>query len=115
MTLRLPVPPSVNSLYANVPGVGRITSRRYKQWQKEAGWQILIQKPPRVYGPYQLTITLPRLLRGDVTNRIKAAEDILVKHRVTDDDRFAEGVTIKRGDVTEMEIEIETASARKTA
>lgn len=115
MTLRLPVPPSVNSLYANVPGVGRITSRRYKQWQKEAGWQILIQKPTRVYGPYTLSITLPRKMRGDISNRVKAVEDVLVELSVTPDDRFCESVTIRRGEVAEMEIEIEAASARKTA
>ncbi len=115
MTLRLPVPPSVNALYANVPGVGRITSGRYKGWQTQAGWEILVQKPRRIAGPYTLTITLPRPVRGDVSNRIKACEDILVKHRVTDDDRHCEGVSIRRGYVTEMEIEIEGVSDRKSA
>lgn len=115
MTLRLPVPPSVNSLYANVPGVGRITSRRYKQWQTEAGWQILIQKPKRIFGPYILSITVPQKMRGDIDGRLKAIIDLLWKQRVTDDDRYAEGISIKRGDVTEMEIEIEAVSARKMA
>ncbi|MDE2019723.1 MAG: RusA family crossover junction endodeoxyribonuclease [Patescibacteria group bacterium] len=115
MTLRLPVPPSVNAAYANVPGVGRITSRRYKKWQTQAGWEILVQRPMRVFGPYELMITLPLSTRGDVTNRIKAAEDILVKHHITPDDRFCEGVTIRRGDVTEMEIEIRAVEKRKTA
>lgn len=115
MTLRLPLPPSVNAAYANIPGVGRIASKRLKDWKKEAGWQILIQKPQRVYGPYKLEIMIPRSTRGDASNRIKAAEDLLVALRITPDDRFCEGITIKRGDVTEMEIEIEAASARKTA
>ncbi|MDE2020425.1 MAG: RusA family crossover junction endodeoxyribonuclease [Patescibacteria group bacterium] len=115
MTLRLPLPPSVNAAYANIPGVGRIASKRLRAWKKEAGWQILIQKPTRVYGPYTLEITLPRKMRGDISNRIKACEDLLVELSVTPDDRFCEGISIKRGDVTEMEIEIEAASARKTA
>lgn len=115
MTLRLPLPPSVNAAYANIPGVGRIASKRLKAWKKEAGWQILIQKPTRVHGPYNLTITVPRKTRADISNLIKATEDLLVELCVTADDKFSQNVTIRRGDVTEMEIEIEAASARKTA
>lgn len=115
MTLRLSVPPSVNSLYANVPGVGRITSRRYKQWQKEAGWQILIQKPKRILGPYEIAVRVPRNVAGDLDNRCKGLLDLLVKMKVVADDRWCEALSIRRADVTEMEIEIEAASARKTA
>ncbi len=115
MTLRLPVPPSVNSLYANIPGVGRITSRRYKQWQTEVGWQILIQKPQRIIGPYALAITVPQKMRGDIDGRLKAILDLLWKQRVTSDDSLCESVSIKRGDVTEMEIEIRAVEKRKTA
>jgi|SRR5690242_10252910 len=115
MTLRLPVPPSVNSGYANIPGVGRIASKRLKAWKANAGWLVLIQKPKRVTGPYTLEITLPRKVRGDITNRIKFSEDLLVELRVTPDDSLNEGVTIKRGDVTEMEIEIRAVEKRKTA
>lgn len=115
MTLRLPVPPSVNSLYANIPGVGRITTVRYKRWKKEAGWQILIQKPNRVWGPYKLAITVPQKMRGDIDGRLKATIDLLVTHRVTMDDSLCASVSIKRGDVTEMEIEISAVEKRKTA
>lgn len=107
MTLRLPIPPSVNSLYANIPGVGRITSKRYKAWQKEAGWQILIQRPNKVWGPYKLVITVPQKMRGDIDGRLKGIIDLLVTHRVTQDDKLLASVSIKRGDVSEMEIEIE--------
>lgn len=115
MTLRLPIPPSVNSAYANIPGVGRIASKRLKNWKREAGWQILIQKPTRVHGPYNLTITVPKRMKGDLDNRLKGIIDLLCELRITPDDSQMHGVTIRRGDVTEMEIEIEAASARKTA
>lgn len=115
MTLRLPLPPSVNAAYANVPGVGRIASRRLRAWKKTAGWQILIQKPQRVYDRYGLTITVPEKMRGDVSNRIKAVEDILVELRVTPDDSKCARVIVQRGNVTEMEIEIEPLHMRETA
>lgn len=115
MTLRLPLPPSVNAAYANIPGVGRIASRRLKAWKKEAGWQILIQKPKRVYGPYGLTITVPQKMRGDIDGRLKGVIDLLVTYKVTIDDRFCQSVAIKRGNVTEMEIEIEPLHMRETA
>ncbi len=34
-----------------------------------------------------MTLRLPRKMRGDCSNRIKAVEDFLVAHRVTPDDR----------------------------
>lgn len=58
---------------------------------------------------------LPRKMRGDISNRIKAVEDLLVELSITPDDKFNEGITIKRGDVTEMEVEIRAAEKRKTA
>ena len=115
MTIRLPLPPSVNALYANIPGVGRITSRRYKRWLKEAGWQILIQKPQRVIGPYKLSITVPQKMRGDIDGRLKAIIDLLWKHRVTMDDSLCASVAIKRGDVSVMEIEVNELAKRKMA
>lgn len=115
MTLRLPIPPSVNAAYVNIPGVGRIASKRLKAWKKEAGWQVLIQKPQRVIGPYTLDITLPRKTPGDISNRIKAAEDLLVELSVTSDDSLNQGITIRRGDASEMEIEIRAVEKRKMA
>lgn len=115
MTIRLPIPPSVNSAYANIPGVGRIASKRLKAWKKEAGWQVLIQKPQRVIGTYNLTITVPQKMKGDLDNRLKGVIDLLCELRVTPDDSQMNGVTIRRGDVTEMEIEIRAIEKRKTA
>jgi hypothetical protein len=38
------MPPSVNTIYANVPGKGRVKSARYKTWLKAAGWDIAAQR-----------------------------------------------------------------------
>lgn len=36
MKLDISVGPSVNAMYRNVPGVGRVKSSDYKQWAKTA-------------------------------------------------------------------------------
>ena len=42
--LNIPPPPSVNALFANVAGEGRVRSARYKQWATAAGWRLQSQK-----------------------------------------------------------------------
>jgi crossover junction endodeoxyribonuclease RusA len=106
MTIHLPMPPSTNSLYANMPGVGRIPSKKFKRWKREAGWLLKLQKPIHISGPYELAIKIPRSMRGDASNRIKAVEDLLVEFQITSDDSKSQKTTIERADVTEMEIEV---------
>jgi Holliday junction resolvase RusA-like endonuclease len=45
-------------------------------------------------------------MRGDVSNRIKAAEDYLVSREITQDDKHNWEVTAKRGDVDCCEVTI---------
>lgn len=86
--LRLPLPPSVNALYANVPGRGRIKSERYRVWLNAAGWELAAQKPRRVSGDYQLWIWAekPDRRRRDLGNLEKPISDLLVAHGVVSDD-----------------------------
>lgn len=110
MKITLPLPPSTNHLYANVPGVGRVKTMRYKQWIKAADKYYLAQlrniKP--VSGPISLAIRLPANTRGDTSNRIKAAEDYLVKRQITGDDKHTWKVSAERvASVAEGECEIE--------
>ena len=101
MTIRieLPLPPSINGAYCNRKGGGgRYPSKTHRQWKIDAGNTLLIVKPGKVTGPYKLAIMLPLGLRGDVSNRIKLAEDLLVSHGVTPDDRNAVSVLAHRSE-----------------
>lgn len=82
----LPVPPSVNNLFANKRSGGRYKTKEYRAWIQEAGWTVNLQKPAPVHGKYKFFLTLPKI-KGDASNRIKAAEDLLVSLGLVDDDR----------------------------
>jgi Holliday junction resolvase RusA-like endonuclease len=87
--LRLPMPPSVNHLYPSGKNGRRFPSKEYKSWRTEAGYSLLAQRPEKVKGDVVLTMLFgPRIRNADVTNRIKAVEDLLVEMRVIEDDRF---------------------------
>lgn len=92
--LDLPIPPSVNGLF---PGKERrFKSPQYKAWITEAQWDIKAQKPKPVKGRFALWIDLPEGMAGDISNRIKAVEDLLVAVCLTADDRHAVSVTACR-------------------
>lgn len=95
--LRLPIPPSVNAMYRNVPKRGRVKTGAYITWLKLADAHFLEQKRgiTPVSGPCEIAIKLPRC-RGDISNRIKAAEDYLVSRGITGDDRHNRKVSIER-------------------
>lgn len=97
--LRLPIPPSVNASYANVPGRGRVATKALRQWKKDAGWMLQSQRPGRVAGKYRACLYLPERMRGDVDGRLKAALDLLVTHGVTDDDHFAHSALAERSEI----------------
>ncbi len=55
---------------------------------------------------------MARTMRGDISNRIKHAEDLLVFHGLTDDDSRSDAVTVKRSDaVAKGEMLIEARAA----
>ena len=95
--VRLPYPPSVNGLYANLDGHGRINTERYDGWLTEAGWRLLEQRPGRIAGPYQIEIhaSRPDNRARDLGNLEKPISDLLVKHRVVADDSLADKITIQ--------------------
>lgn len=86
--MQLPMPPSVNALYRNVPGKGRVKTKRYHTWLQAAGWAIKEQKPGKVEGPYRLWLYCgrPDNRRRDLANLEKAVSDLLVSHGVVEDD-----------------------------
>src|SRR5262249_33814538 len=86
--LDLPLAPSVNQLWRT--GRGRIfRSAAYDAWRKEAGWALQAQRPGQVEGEVEISIALgrPDNRKRDLDNAAgKAVLDLLVLHRVIEDD-----------------------------
>lgn len=97
----MPLPPSVNRLWGNRPknqkGRGRYPTKEYEEWKKAAGWEVRRQiGADGIRGQYRLQILVPTTMRGDISNRMKPIEDLLVALAVTPDDRFAGSVMCSR-------------------
>ena len=97
--IRLPTPPSVNSLYFNRKygkGRGRIKTPAYRKWLAEADRWLLLQKKDikKVSGECSVEIRMPRT-RGDANNYTKATCDYLVSRELTDDDKWHIKVSIE--------------------
>lgn len=86
--ISLPFPPSVNSMFANVPGKGRVKSKEYKAWTIEALWELKAQKVKPIDGELTINIGLvaPSKRAMDCDNRIKPILDILTQAGVIKDD-----------------------------
>ncbi len=102
LVLNLPLPPPANNMFENVPGKGRVRSRRYKRWSIAALNYAWLSKPqggfPFFDGPFNVQITVPAKMRGDVDGRVKAIPDFLKKPAgIINDDRHMQGVSIARG------------------
>jgi len=92
------IPPSVNGLFVNVPGRGRVRSKKYSDWAKAAGWDY--NGSTVIYGDFSVVITLDRakIRKGsDLDNRGKAVLDLLVTHRRVEDDSRCVDFRIRYG------------------
>lgn len=98
--LALPWPPSVNMLYANVRGKGRVATKEYDVWKREAGWTLQAQRPPKYRVPVSIVVELcpPHNRRFDLDNKNKCILDLLVRHDVIADDHsgLVRSVTVQR-------------------
>lgn len=93
----LPFPPSVNNLFLNVRRGGRIKSPRYRAWIEEAGLLLNSQHVPPHDGNVFITyrVNRPDNRRRDLSNCVKAVEDLLVTHGIIKDDSMIDGFEIK--------------------
>lgn len=93
-TFVLPFPPSVNNLFINVPGRGRIRSPKYRAWQSEAGWRLRLQRALPIKGPVTVEIVAirPDARRRDIDNLSKAICDLLVANNIIEDDRMVDRI-----------------------
>jgi Holliday junction resolvase RusA-like endonuclease len=109
VALELPPPISTNELFLAFIRAGkpvRVRSDKYKSWSSKAAAMIAEQNPARVEGPFGLRIVVPTKTRADISNCIKAVEDCLVSHGVTDDDRHCQNIEIRKGDTETTRIQI---------
>ena len=94
----LPMPPSVNGLFAGK--TRRYRSKSYEAWIVEAGLRLNLQRPSPCFGPVHLALEVEEQRtkrRQDLSNRIKAVEDLLVSHGIIegDDQRFVRKITME--------------------
>jgi Holliday junction resolvase RusA-like endonuclease len=87
--ITFPRPFSLNNMFANIPGRGRVKSSRYNVWIKHADALALTQKLPRFEGPVALHIRLGETAvrpNFDGDNALKPILDRLVAWGVIEDD-----------------------------
>jgi len=116
VAIHIPRPPSTNTLYRNVPGKGRAKSDEYKRWQREAGWKLASQRPGFVFGAVAIVCTIPRAKdrrRRDLDNAGKPILDLLVKHKVIEDDSQVERLTLEYGDRDDVLVTVDTVGAHQ--
>ncbi len=110
ITLNLPYPPSVNNLFFNVPGRGRVPSTEYRAWQASADNTIRQMNKPRINGPVEITMTFQEKdrRRRDIDNLSKAPLDALVRMRVidADDSSVLRRLTLEWGEVSGVKVDI---------
>lgn len=80
IVLTLPIPPSVNNLFVNIPGRGRVPSQRYKQWRQDAAATLWNQPRKFMGGHVKVTLEMSEKARPDSDNFWKALFDFLVDH-----------------------------------
>jgi crossover junction endodeoxyribonuclease RusA len=101
ITIVLPMPPSVNALFRNLTGKGRVKTKAYRKWIKAADAEFMTQKrallgQTPVPSPCEVKFLVPATMRGDASNIIKAGEDWLVSREITADDSKNWEVGVKR-------------------
>ena len=109
MILTIPVPPSVNGAWRNVPGKGRVRTGAYKTWATAAGWAVKAQHPGAqpMLGDLSVSIRIKRPRKGcDVDNRIKPILDLLTSMSIIGDDSQVVRVSCEWADVEGAVVEI---------
>lgn len=90
------LPPSKNALRQRTRnGIAR--TKTYEAWLEEFGWEMKIQRIRKVAGPYKLTLQAkrPDKRRRDLANLLESVSDALHTYHITDDDSFAEMISLR--------------------
>lgn len=95
-TVELPLPPSANASYANVPDIGRVKTKAYKDWRHGATWAIAVQARTTIHNRISVSIEIPETCALDVDNVIKPILDALVGSGRIDDDKHVMRVSASK-------------------
>lgn len=79
-------PPSVNNMFVNIPGKGRVRSGEYTRWMRNQLKFLMAQRARPVPTPVSVEIFIPASTRGDIDNRAKPILDLIVKAGIIPDD-----------------------------
>lgn len=112
LTFEVEKPPSANNLYRNVPGKGRVRSDAYKAWQHRAGWQVELARPGFISGKVEVRYAIPwpkDKRRRDLENLAKPLSDLLVKHRLIEDDSRIVRLELAYADVPQVVVDVRGA------
>lgn len=101
MIFQLPMPPSVNALFAtDFKTKRRFISKAYTEWKGKAGEELRRQYAafgsPGVHKPVAVSIRLGLNYHSDIANREKAITDLLVDVLDMPDDRYVDCIVIER-------------------
>lgn len=90
----LPFPPSANNLFENATK-GRRRSEHYNRWCVTAGKLIMMQGRKQILGHVALAVDLvkPDRRKRDLSNTLKAIEDLLVDMQVIGDDSLIQALS----------------------
>lgn len=94
--LRLPFPPSVNTLYPSTNG-RRFLSKRGKLYVQQVAVCVGRQRAPTGRIAYRMVLCPPDKRRRDLSNFVKAAEDCLTKCGFWGDDSLVDDMRVLRG------------------
>lgn len=90
LTITLPIPPSVNAAYANIPGKGRVKTKRYRNWVVLANSYLIKQSGALKAIEGQVGImycmNVPDKRKRDCANYEKILSDFLVANKIIEDD-----------------------------
>ena len=96
MKIDLPIPPSANNNYVNVPGRGRVKSAAYSRWRRVAAIMISTSAIPKMKKPYAVLIRANIDHRRDLDNIAKPILDALVESGVIEGDQWVNMITCVR-------------------
>ena len=104
MSLRLPFPPSMNSIWRAVPGRGMILSRAGRKYREDAIWVIHTQVSPDSLMNARLQVLIevfpPDRRKRDLSNIPKAVEDAITKSgKVWNDDEQIDDLRLVRREI----------------
>lgn len=87
ITFTMPIPPSVNQMFRNVRGKGRVKTGHYEAWRGHAATSLRLQHIAPIGGNVVVLFGVERQSAiADIDNRIKAMLDAIVAAKIIGDD-----------------------------